>query len=147
VAYVPSWRLGDVHSKWEVSERREIAMPPARVDAIVRDAIIAVSNVEPVREGDSWRATLPKTASVFDMRELVVVVRPHDDGSEVEATVTFDASEARLGATMWLFSSIVGIPAGLAWRGISIRNARRFAQGTLATLWSTIARSGGDVYR
>jgi hypothetical protein len=139
--------LGDVHSKWEVSERREIAIPPIRLDAIVRDAIVAVSNVEPVREGDLWRAALPKSASVFDMRELVVVVRPHDEGSEVEATVTFDASSARLGATMWLFSSIVGIPAGLAWRGISIRNARRFARTTLDALWTTISRSGGDVYR
>ena len=84
---------------------------------------------------------------MFDMRELVVVVRAHDDGSEVEATVTFDASSARIGATMWLFSSIVGIPAGLAWRGVSIRNARRFARNKLDALWTTISRSGSDVYR
>ena len=122
-------------------------MPPIRLEAIVHDAIVTIANVEPVREGDLWRAALPKSASVFDMRELVVVVRPQDDGSEVEATVSFDASSARIGATMWLFSSIVGIPAGLAWRGMSIRNARRFAKSTLESLWTTISRSGGDVYR
>ena len=147
MSYAPSFRLGDVHSKWEVSEGRVVALPPVRVDAIVRDAIVTVTNVEPVREGDLWRAVLPKNASVFDMRELVVVVRSHDDGSEVQATMTFDASSARIGATMWLFSSIVGIPAGLAWRGISIRNARRFAHRTFEALWSVIARTDGAVYR
>lgn len=147
MSYAPSFRLGDVHSKWEVTERREFSVPPVRLDAIVRDAIIAVTHVEPVREGDLWRAGLPKSASVFDMRELVVVVRPHEDGSEVEATVSFDASSARIGATMWLFSSIVGIPAGLAWRGVSIRNARRFAKTTIGALWDAIARSEGAVYR
>ena len=113
----------------------------------MRDAIVTIANAEPVREGDLWRAVLPKSVSVFDVRELVVVVRSRDDGSDVEATVSFDASSARIGATMWLFSSIVGIPAGLAWRGVSIRNARRFAKSTLDALWTTISRSGGDVYR
>ncbi len=122
-------------------------MPPARLDAIVHDAIVTVSNVEPVREGDLWHVVLPTSASVFDMRELIVVVRPLDEGSEVEATMTFDASSARIGATMWLFSSIVGIPAGLAWRGVSIRNARRFARTTLDTLFSVIERTEGPVYR
>ena len=113
----------------------------------MRDAIVTIANVEPLREGDQWRAVLPKSASVFDVRELLVVVRPHDDGSEVQATMTFDASEARLGAMMWLFSSIVGIPTGLAWRGISIRNARRFARSTFEKLWSAVSRTEGAVYR
>ncbi|HEX4514623.1 MAG TPA: hypothetical protein VH054_13825 [Polyangiaceae bacterium] len=147
MSYVPSWRLGDVHSKWEVSERRELAVPSARLDAIVRDAIITVASAEPVRKGDLWHVVLPKSASVFDIRELIVVVRSLEDASEVEATVTFDASSARIGATMWLFSSIVGIPAGLAWRGVSIRNARRFARTTLDALFSVIERTEGAVYR
>jgi len=147
VSYIPSTHLSDVHSKWEVSERREISLPPARLDAVVRDAIIAVANVEPAREGDAWRAVLPKSASVFDTRALIVVVAPFDDGSEVKATMTFDASPERIGATMWLFSSIVGIPAGLAWRGLSIRNARRYAHATFDGIWSQLARTEGAVYR
>jgi hypothetical protein len=147
VSYVPSTHLGDVHSKWEVTERREVSLPPARLDAIVRDAIIAVVNIEPVREGDAWRAVLPKSASVFDMRTLIVVVGPYDDGSEVKATMTFDASPERIGATMWLFSSIIGIPAGLAWRGLSIRNARRYAHATFDGIWAAVSRNEGAVYR
>ena len=145
--YSSSINIGDARSSWTESDVRTFSLPAARLDAIVRDAMHAVTGVEPERQGETWCCVLPPTKSVFDLRSLAVVVRARDDGSEVETTMTFDASGDRLAATMWLFITIIGIPVGLAWRGISIRNARRFARQTFDALWKKIEESERVIYR
>jgi len=124
-----------------------VPIAAARLEAIVHDGIAAATGIEPKREGDAWRAVLPSSGSVFDIRALVVTIRPHDDGSEIEATMKFDATVGRIGASIWLVSTIAGIPIALAWRGLSIRNAKRLERTTFDALWSFLARSEGAVYR
>lgn len=130
-----------------VSERKVIAIAPVRVDAIIHDVLRTVTGATPAREGETWRVTLPMDASMFDIRTLVVTIAPHADGSEIEATMTFDLSSGHFTAAVWLVCTVGGIPIMLAWRALSQRDVRRGAKSTFDALFSAISKAGAAAYR
>lgn len=140
----------DADTRWSVSEAREFELPPQRLEALMHDTLFAVLGRAPERtEGEpaTWRVPLVRRLSVFDEWELVVVLTSRDDLAHVEVTVSFAATEGHVGAFLWVSQSLIGLPASLAWRALSIRDARAFARATSRKLWAALGAHAGRAYR
>lgn len=143
-------KIGNVRSKWEVTEAREIDLGPDRARRVLPDALFTATGATVIdAESGSPRVELRRAMSVFDACTMTAAVEPiGEERSRIEATVTFDVSDARLDAVLMLTTSVVGIPVSLAWRAASIRSSRKYARATLDALWKALDDlTRGPVYR
>ena len=137
--YGPSPRIGDVDTRWHVTDSRTFEMPLERVRLVLPDALATVTKLGGTR----------RRLSIFDRCELSAeATEGSEGGARVDATVTFEASDQRVGALVMITTSVIGIPLGVAWRQLSVREARAHARATLDALWRAIRElAPASVYR
>lgn len=138
---------------WTLRDERWFLVPAERVAPFVAAAVTKVFGRDAVREEAPrrWRAQVERAASVFNRRDVVVTLRPADDpaASVVSVHITFEPSTTRVGALLWLTTSVVGLPAMFAWRAGSVARARSFARTTFDALFAELDfdRVARDAYR
>lgn len=132
-----------------MAESRELDVSPERARLVVADALFTATGQSVLDRETAPRVELRRPLSVFDRCEVSASVEPlGGDRARVDASVAFDISEKRIDAVLMLTTSVVGIPFGIAWRGASIRGARRDAAATFAALWKAMADlTGSAAYR
>lgn len=127
---------------WTERDEKWFLLPVDRVEPFVRAAVIKVFGDAAREESPRrWRAEISRATSVFNRRFVTIALEPGDDegASVVTAKVTFEPSPARVGALLWMSTSVVGIPAAFAWRAGSVARARSFARATFGALWAELS--------
>jgi len=134
---------------WGTSEGRELALPLARVRAVLANILESASGMRVTAAApDRWigRAS---GISFFDCDVLASAEEVDGDISRtrVEIRIQFEPNAAKLAVFVWLIATLVGIPLASRWRARSTSHAERRMKRTLEEAWSALDRVSQRPYR
>lgn len=141
----------NANTEWTIEAARELARPRDELRDRIAPALSAALRADVINDSFyAWRSELSLPKCLFD------ACRVEASLSEIEGRAAcamriafrFESTEMRLNQVLWLGMTLVGLPVAYAWRSVSIRQAKGYADRSLDALWAGLAEvDRHDVYR